>query len=321
MKAAQAVLVVDVEADLLEVLLKPIRLHDLRQCDPVCRVGLEEAAHDAHQVRAEGARATVVAAADGAVEGDEVVVAEGLAAGGEHEEDDAAGPGVRLGAVVAPAGEHLRRDVQRRAADRVEERLPARRLGVGGEPEIGDLEVAVLVDEEVVGLDVPVVHPLRVAEGHRGHELLEDAARLAFFHAAVNRDVAVERAATDVLHDDEDARLAGHDLVELHDVGVAQAAHDGDLALDLVDRAELDELLLVHDLDCHLLLGVRVPREVHFGEVALAEQLHLLVAAGKFGPIPHGAVAAAWAGVQIFVLCSVEQWVEARRRWGISGTK
>jgi hypothetical protein len=45
----------------------------------------------------------------------------------------------------------------------VEQRLSLCRVGEGREPEIGDLDVASGVDEDVVRLDVAVVHAKRVA--------------------------------------------------------------------------------------------------------------------------------------------------------------
>ena len=182
-------------------------------------------------------RAVVVAAADHVVQAG-VLVIEGVAACHEREEDDAAGPDVGLGAVVAAAQEHLGRDEHGRPADGVEERLPLRHAAGEDdrEPKIGDLDVARGVDEDVFGLDVAVVHAERVAVVERGHELLEDAARRGLADAAAGAvdQAGVDSAAADELHDDEDALPGGHDLVDAHDVGVAHPAHDIDLAHDLL---------------------------------------------------------------------------------------
>ncbi|KAG8085455.1 hypothetical protein GUJ93_ZPchr0010g8765 [Zizania palustris] len=62
------------------------------------------------------------------------------------------GPYVCLGAVVAAAREHLWRDVGWGTAEGVEKAVGVELVDDGGEAEIGDLEVAVLVDEEVLGL-------------------------------------------------------------------------------------------------------------------------------------------------------------------------
>ncbi|KAK2631099.1 hypothetical protein EUGRSUZ_L03403 [Eucalyptus grandis] len=164
----------------------------------------------------------------------------------EDEQHDAARPDVCLGPDVALLVDDLR-----------------------GHPEVGHLQVAILVKEEVLGLDVTVVHPSAVAkvdcldqllEVFPGHVLLE----LTLGH------LVEQLAAFDVLHRKVDLGLARHDLVELHDVGVPHEAHHGDLTLDLVDQADSQHLLLVDDLDRHVLAGLQVPPVVDLRERALA---------------------------------------------------
>lgn len=194
----------------------------------------------------------------------------------EHEEDDAAGPYVRLGAVVAAAREHLGRDVGGRAAEGVEEAVGVELVGDGGEAEVGDLEVAVLVDEEVLGLEVAVEHAARVAEPDGGDELLEVAPRGVLLEPPLG-DAAEQLPAADELHHEVDLGLGGHHLEQPHDVGVADAAEDGDLPLDVRDEAVPHRLLLVEHLDRDRLPGIRAPRLVHLGEGAVAEEAAELV--------------------------------------------
>ena len=56
--------------------------------------------------------------------------------------------------------DNLRRDVVRRPAERLG-RLPARDVLLA-HPEVGDLDVAVLVEHDVVQLEVPVHHAVAV---------------------------------------------------------------------------------------------------------------------------------------------------------------
>lgn len=201
----------------------------------------------------------------------------------EHEEDDTARPYVRLGAVVAAAREHLRRDVGGRAAEGVEKPIGVELIGDGRESEIGDLEIAALVDEEVLGLEVAVEDAPCVAEADGGDELLEVPSRDVLLEAALG-DAREELPAADVLHDEVDLGLGGHDLEEADDVGVAHAAEDGDLALDVWDEAVAEGLLLVEHLDGDGLAGVGVAGEVDLGEGAVAEEPAQLVAAEQEAP-------------------------------------
>ncbi|WVZ72741.1 hypothetical protein U9M48_021155 [Paspalum notatum var. saurae] len=175
-------------------------------------------------------------------------------------------------------------------------------VGHGREPEVGHLEVAGVVHQQVLGLDVAVVHAARVAEGDGGHQLLEVAPRVGFPEAAAVGDAREELAAAHVLHHEVDAQLGGHHLEELHDVRVADTTEHGDLALDVRRQTRLEDLLLLHHLDGHLLAGKHVARVVHLGEVALTQQLPhlvtpqkerrlLLVAVGLF-PAAAAAIAA-----------------------------
>nr|CAB3468141.1 unnamed protein product [Digitaria exilis] len=240
----------------------------------------EEATDETDEAGAEPWRTPVVAAADHVVQAG-VLVVEGESASREREEDNAAGPDVGLGAVVAAAQEDLGRDEHGRPADGVEQqRVTSGRVDQRGEPEIGDLDVARVVDEDVVGLDVAVVHPEGVAVVERRHQLLEHTPRGGLTDATAGDEVGVEGAAGDELHDHEDGALGGHHLVDAHDVGVAHAAHDVDLAHHLplhLHVAGLGQVVLVHDLDGHMVTGLQVHRTVHFGEAALAEQFAQLL--------------------------------------------
>ena len=86
-------------------------------------------------------------------------------------------------------------------------------------------------------------------------------------------DLVEELAAADVLHDEVDLGLGDYDLEELDDVGVAHAAEDGDLALDVGDEAAFQDLLFVDHLDGHALVGLDVARVVHLREGPVPQEL------------------------------------------------
>ena len=66
--------------------------------------------------------------------------------------------------------------VGRGAAGRVEAAVVAERVRECGEAEVGDLEIAVAIEEDVLRLGIAVRDAARVAVGERGDELHEDAA-------------------------------------------------------------------------------------------------------------------------------------------------
>ena len=90
----------------------------------------------------------------------QVLGVEGQLSGDEHVEYDAHAPHVHLGAVVLLAGEDLGRSVWRRAAERLQRRL---HVVVAGEAEVGQLDVHVGVEEQVLALEVAMHHVLVVA--------------------------------------------------------------------------------------------------------------------------------------------------------------
>jgi len=206
----------------------------------------------------------------------DVGVVEGEVSGEEDEEDDAAGPRVGLGPVVGLAAEHLGRRVCRGAAGRVEAAVVAERVRERGEAEVGDLEVAVAVEEDVLRLDVAVRDAARVAVGERGDELHEDAARGVLGEAAPRErgEPGQQVPARRELHDEVDLGARGEHLVEAEHVGVAQPAHGRHLAEHARRHARrAHHLGLVEHLHRHgLAAAVDRPREVDLGERPSSQQ-------------------------------------------------
>jgi hypothetical protein len=259
------------------LLAEPRRLDELGDGDAGVGVGVEQPGDEPARVSGEPRRAAVVPAAHLLKHGRDVVVGERERAGEEDVEDDAAGPDVRLGAVVALVPEHLGRGVPRRAAERVEEAVRARVVGERAEPEVHHLEVARVVDEQVLRLEVAVEHAPRVAEVDGGDELPEVAARDVLLHAPRAHDPREELPAADQLQREVDLGARGHHLVELDDVGVGDALHDGDLPLDLLHHPRADHLVPGQHLDRHGAAGLQVPRRVDAAEVAAAQHAAQLV--------------------------------------------
>lgn len=129
---------------------------------------------------------------------------EGQEAGEEDIEDDAAGPEVCLGAVVPASAENLRGHVRWSSALGVEKSVVVALFWECGEAEVGDLEVAIVIEEEVLRLEVAVGDAAAVAELDGAYELAEVAAGLVLGERPME-DAREELAAAHVLHDEEDA--------------------------------------------------------------------------------------------------------------------
>nr|CAB3493945.1 unnamed protein product [Digitaria exilis] len=151
----------------------------------------------------------------------------------------------------------------------------ARRGGEeSGEAEVGDLEVAGGVEEDVLGLHVAVEDAAGVGVDQRGHELGEHAARGVLGEAAGGEggEAGEEVAAGGELHDEVHLGARGEHLVEAEHVGVAEAAHGGDLAEDARRHARGGELRLVEHLDGHRVAAGEAARAVNLGEGAPAKE-------------------------------------------------
>ncbi|KAK6935645.1 hypothetical protein RJ641_032675 [Dillenia turbinata] len=170
----------------------------------------------------------------------------------------------------------------------MQETVDADLIAHSAEPKVGNLEVAILVDEEVLGLEVAVEDAAGVAVGDSGDELLEVAAAEVLREAALG-NLGEELAALEEFHDEVDLGLRSEDLVKLDDVGVVEAAHDGDLALDVGHQGgggAAGEPLLADDLDGHALPGIHLPRVVHLGEGPAPQQLpHFILAEQGLVPV------------------------------------
>ncbi|RDX72785.1 hypothetical protein CR513_47675, partial [Mucuna pruriens] len=180
------------------------------------------------------------------------------------------GPDIGLGAVVAFFPDDLRRDVRRRAACGVQQAVLPEVLRESAEAEVGDLEVAVLVEEEVLRFEVAVVDAAAVTEVDGGDELLEVESSHLFPEAAAG-DLVEELPAADEFHGDVDLGFASHDFEEIHDVGVLHHVHRRDLPLDLLHHPYLHHFLFPHHLHRHALSALQVARVVHLREGAVAQ--------------------------------------------------
>ena len=131
------------------------------------------------------------------------------------------------GDLPAPAllGAHVRRRAHQGAALGL-----ARPLGGLGDAEVGDDGVAVLVDQDVRGLDVAMDHAGAVGVGQSRRDLPQDRAHDGQREPAGPLDHLIERAAAHVPHHEVVQPLAVAHRVDRHDVRVVQPG-DGDRLL------------------------------------------------------------------------------------------
>lgn len=116
----------------------------------------------------------------------------------------------------------------------------------------------------------------RVAVADGGDELVE-VPPAEILHEATLGDLPEELSAADEVHDEEDFAFGGENLVETHDVGVVEPAHDGDFTLHVSGEARSVELLLVDDFHGHALPRLHVARVLHLREGAAPENAPELV--------------------------------------------
>mmetsp|Transcript_26144 Transcript_26144/g.42631 ORF Transcript_26144/g.42631 Transcript_26144/m.42631 type:complete len:284 (-) Transcript_26144:276-1127(-) len=163
------------------------------------------------------------------------VLVEGQEARQQHVQDHAAGPEVGLAPVVPLVGQHLGGHVIGRPAGGVQQlhalvRAPAVQRR---QAEVRDLKVSVLIQQQVLGLQIPVADPAGVAVLDPGQQLPEVEPGLVLREPALGHNLVEELPARDHLQHDEDLRARGQHLDQPDHVRVRDHLHDADLLFDL----------------------------------------------------------------------------------------
>ncbi len=203
---------------------------------------------------------------------------EGALARGHLVEDRAHGKLVRTkveGLAAGLLGRHV--------ADRAEHRAGLRRLSgrqirdlLGllleelGEPEVEDLDRAVLRDHHVLGLQVPVDDPGGVRLGEPVGHLVGEVEQLPGRQRPGMEHLA-QRPAVDELHRDVDRRVFRPDVVDRHDVGVVEGRGRARLLLESLAPVGVGRELGRQHLDGHLAAEARVSRSVDFSHASRAD--------------------------------------------------
>ncbi len=173
-------------------------------------------------------------------------------------------------------------------ADELADVGPDRRhLDVGvrrpGHAEVEDLRLAVLVDQDVVRLEVPVNDALEVRVLH-GVAHLDEEFQTLMGAEALGLRVVQQRPALDELHGEVGLRalpvVERARVVHLGDVGVPQTAQDLRLVLEATQRRARDEAA-TQDLQRHQPVRVILHRLVDRAHPARADDPAKLVAADR----------------------------------------
>ena len=137
-------------------------------------------------------------------------------------------------------------------------RLGLARADVLGNAQVEDLELAVLGDQHVLGLDVPVQHPCPVHVGDRAQQLLEHRpGPLPGDGAGLAPDDLAQRLAVHQLHHQRQHPAVQHQVVDLADPRVVELQAQASLTLEALGEGLVAGDVGVHHLDGDLapLLG------------------------------------------------------------------
>ena len=193
---------------------------------------------------------------------------EGAAARVELVQHEAEGVDVAADADLA-ALQLLRRHVARRPRAHV---LLAERLGEAGQAEVGDAHVALAVEHEVRGLEVPVQHALLVRGGEPGAELSRDVEGLVGRQTADAPQERREVLAVHQLHGQEEVALRLPHVVHAADRRVGDLPGHPDLAVEPGEPLAVRVEAVGKELEGDRLVELQVVGPVDLAHPAAAEE-------------------------------------------------
>lgn len=126
-----------------------------------------------------------------------------------------------------------------------------------GKPEVGDDDVAVPVQQQILELEVAMHDSLLVQISNARHELREQPTRRRILEVSVRQDVVEELAARRILENDSDVAVGLDAFVKADDVGVRQCLQDGDFAVYLGNAGGMGRnRVSTNEFDCDLTDGL-----------------------------------------------------------------
>ena len=157
-----------------------------------------------------------------------------------------------------------------------------------GDAEVGEDHAPVLVQQDVVGLHVPVHHALAAGELQRPGHLAHHPQALAQGQA---RARILEAFARDELHGDVMVALVDPGVVDGDDVGVGQAADDAGLAQETLGEGGVGGKLGGQHLERHLAPHAFLDGEIDHGHAAPPQHVDDPVAGDGEGGLGAGRLA------------------------------
>jgi hypothetical protein len=153
-----------------------------------------------------------------------------------------------------------------------------------GDAEVGDQRLAVLVEHDVVGLDVPVHDVVAVRVGERPRDLNEDVPDLHRGQRATRGEQRRQRLAAQVLHDEVDHPPRLPDPVDRDDARVLEPRRGAGLALEALDELLVERERERQHLDRDLAVELLFPRVEHDRHPAAPQLLEDLVLVLELAP-------------------------------------
>lgn len=152
--------------------------------------------------------------------------------------------------IVALAQNDLRRQILGRAAQR-----PGPSLHAFRKPEIRHLQVALVVDQQVLRLQIPIdqVQIVQILKGE--HNLGGIEARMGLREAADLAQMREHLTARHVLEDHVEIGVVLEVILEADEKRKGDGLQDAFLVQRVLDLLEFDDLLLVEDLHCVIVFG------------------------------------------------------------------
>jgi len=170
---------------------------------------------------------------------------------------------------VALVQEHLRRNVLGRAAERV---CPRAGLYDLREAKVRELRVAVLAQEDVLRLQIPVDDVLAMDVREGSPDLRRIKLALLIGKLPGTPEVGEELTAADTLHDDVNEVVILRITHHVNNEGVIDLLHQPLLVVDMVHLLELYDLVLLHEFNRIELPILLVLRELHPAERPTAQR-------------------------------------------------
>lgn len=198
------------------------------------------------------------------------VVVEGEVAAEQGVENDPNTPNVGLLAGVLVSLDHLRGRVGGRAAKGLHERARVEKVG---KAKVYDLDVEILVQQDVLGLQISVDDVVGVTVVEGGDDLPEKPPGFLLLDPLLAHNVVKELTTAGVLHHHVNFLGGINDIVEGGNVLVLEHLHNQDFPQHPLNIFPVGNRGLFQALDGKLLVGPQVRRQTDLAKGALAQDL------------------------------------------------